>query len=106
VPAILENWPHANKRVHIQQDNATPHITLAELCVLWLERKVELQNMHGGGLDWDLHLSFKPANSADTKINDLGFFISIQALQFEQSSTNIGELIVRVLQLYQTYPHN
>jgi hypothetical protein len=52
VPAILKNLLHANKHVLIQQDNATPHITPAEFCVLWLEKKVELQNTNGGaGLD-------------------------------------------------------
>jgi hypothetical protein len=44
VPAILQNWPRANRHVLIQQDNATPHITPNEFRVLWLERKVELQN--------------------------------------------------------------
>jgi hypothetical protein len=105
VPAILKNWPRPNKHVLIQQDNATPHITPAEFRVLWLERKVELQNMHGGGLDWDLHLYFQPANSPDTNINDLDFFVSIQALHFQHPIANIGELIARDLQLYQTHPH-
>jgi hypothetical protein len=82
-----------------------PHITPAEFRPLWLERKVELQNMHGGGLDWDLHLYFQPANSPDSNINNIGLFLSIQALQFQHPSANIGEFIVRVLQLYQTYPH-
>jgi hypothetical protein len=105
VPAILTNWPRANKQVLIQQDNATPHLSPAKFCVLWLERKVELQNAHGDGLDWDLHFYFQPANSPDTNINDLGFFVSIQALQFQYPSANIGKLIQRVLQLYQTYLH-
>jgi hypothetical protein len=106
VPAILENWPCAYKHVLIQQDNATPHITPAEFRVLWLEKKVELQNRHGGGLDWDLRLYFQPANSPDTDLNNLaGFFVSIQALQFQHLSGNIGELTARVLQLYQTYPY-
>jgi hypothetical protein len=82
VPTILKNWPRANKNVLLQQDNATPHITPAEFRVLWLERKVELQNTHGGGLDWGLHLYFQPANSPDTNIIDLEFYVSIQALQF------------------------
>jgi hypothetical protein len=64
---------------------------------------VELQNAHGDGLDWDLHFYFQPANSPDT--NDLRFFVSIQALQFQHPSVNFGELIQRVLKLYQTYPH-
>jgi hypothetical protein len=33
------------------------------------------------------------------------FFLSIQALQFQHPSTNIGELVGRVLRLYQMYPH-
>jgi hypothetical protein len=105
VPAILQNWPRANRHVLIQQDNATPHITPNEFRVLWLERKVELQNAHGDGLDWDLQFYFQPANSPDLNINDLGFFASIQALQYQHPSANIGEMIARVLQLYVTYPH-
>ncbi len=104
VPAILENWPCANRHVLIQQDNAMPHITPAEFRVLWLEKKVELQNAHGAGLDWDLHFYFQPANSPGMNINGLAFFVSIQALQFQHPSPNIGELIARVLQLYQMYP--
>jgi hypothetical protein len=105
VPVILKNWPLANKHVLIQQDNATPHITPAEFCVLWLEKKVELQNTHSGGLDWDLHLYFQSASIPDTNINNLGFFVSSQVLQFQHPSTNIGELIARILQLYQMHPH-
>jgi hypothetical protein len=105
VPESLKNWPCANKRVLIQQDNATPHITPAEFCVLWLEKKVELQNMHGGGLDWDLQLCFQLANSPDTNINDIGFFVLMQALQFQHPDANIGELCMKVLHLHQTYPH-
>jgi hypothetical protein len=48
---------------------------------------------------------FQTANSPYTNINGLGFFVSIQALQFQHPSANIGELIARVLQLYETYPH-
>jgi hypothetical protein len=51
VPAILEKWSHANKCILIQQDNAMPHMTSDEIHVLWLEKKVELQNLHGDGLD-------------------------------------------------------
>jgi hypothetical protein len=104
-PAILEIWPHINKHILIQQDNATPHMTPANFCVLWLEKKVELQNTHSGGFNWDLYLYFQPANSPDTNINNLEFFVAIQALQFEHPSADIRELIARILQLYQTYPH-
>jgi hypothetical protein len=102
IPAqrLSKSWPSANKHVLIQQYNATPHITPAEFRVLWLEKKVELQNRHGGGLDWDLRLYFQPANNPDANINDLGFFVFIQALRFQHPSANIGELIARVLQLY------
>jgi hypothetical protein len=31
------------------------HLSAAEFRVLWLERKVELQNARGDGLDRDLH---------------------------------------------------
>jgi hypothetical protein len=96
-PAILKNWPRINQYILIQQDNATPHVTPAKFCFLWLEKKVELQNVHGDGLDWDLHFYFQPANSPDTNINDLGFFVSIQALHYQHPSANIAELIMRVL---------
>jgi hypothetical protein len=32
-----------------------PHLTQAKFHVLWLEKKVELQNAHGDGLDLDLY---------------------------------------------------
>jgi hypothetical protein len=81
-------------------------MTPANFCVLWLEKKEELQNTQGGGFDLEyLHLYFQPANSPDKNINNLGFFVSIQALQFQHPSANIRELIARVLQLYETHPH-
>jgi hypothetical protein len=66
---------------------------------------VELQNADGDVFDWDLHFYFQPANSPDRNINNFGFFVSIQALQYQHASANIGELIPRDLQLYQTYSH-
>ncbi len=31
VPSILQSWPRDNRRIRIQQDNATPHLSPAEV---------------------------------------------------------------------------
>ncbi|OWY91056.1 hypothetical protein PHMEG_00040526, partial [Phytophthora megakarya] len=42
---------------------------------------------------WDICIDIQPPNSPDTNILDLGYFCSIQALQYEECPRNIDELI-------------
>jgi hypothetical protein len=69
----------------------------------------ELQNIHGGGLDWELSLYCQPANSPDMNVNDLCFFASIQSLQSLQSHNpinNLDEMIQRLAAIYEVYPRS
>ncbi|KAF0733705.1 hypothetical protein Ae201684_009277 [Aphanomyces euteiches] len=81
VPAIKASFPSTNKRVILQQDNATPHrsVTDAEL---------ELVSTDG----WTFVVRRQPPNSPDLNVLDLGFFASIQSLQLKKVSRTVDEL--------------
>jgi hypothetical protein len=105
VPSILRLWPRGGeRRIQLQHDNATPHLTTEEFQTRWLEEKDELQNIHGGGLDWEISLYCQPANSPDMNVNDLCFFASIQSLQYHHPSHNLDAMITRLAAVYEAYP--
>jgi hypothetical protein len=96
VPAIKEKFPVSMKNVplYIQQDNAGPHISTEEfqnLCV-------------GGDQSWDIRLTNQPPNSPDFNVLDLGFFNTIQSLQYQSSPKTIDELIVAVENAFNLLP--
>ncbi len=107
IPSILRSWPRGgNRRVQIQHDNATPHLTAVEFQTRWLAVQDNLQNIHGGGLHWDLSLYCQPANSPDMNVNDLCFFASIQSLQYHNPTNNLDEMIERLAVIYAAYPRS
>ena len=102
IPAAIAKWPRQRgvwtQRILIQQDNPNTHALHNE--ELWLQKK-------------DAHPRFKfevkkqPANSPDTNILDLGFFRSLQTLQWSLSpARNIDELVTQVRTAWAAYdPH-
>jgi hypothetical protein len=94
LPAIDQKWPDRNSLIKIQQDNAKPHIApddeTFKRAVLTLGLNIELTQ--------------QPANSPDTNVNDLGFFASIQSLQYTKVPKNVDELIAAVQEAYEDYP--
>ena len=105
VPSILQSWPRGgNRLVRIQHDNATPHLTADEFHTRWMDEREELQNLYGGGLEWNLSLYCQPANSPDMNVNDLCFFASIQSLQYHNPTNSLDEMIARLAVIYAAYP--
>ncbi|ETV96549.1 hypothetical protein H310_10260 [Aphanomyces invadans] len=80
IPAIKLKFPTANKRVVLQHDNATPHGSLidADFASVSTDR-------------WTFVVRCQPPNSPDLFVLDLGFFASIQTLQYKLVSRSLGE---------------
>ena len=90
IPAIRQKWPHPDKVVIIQQDNARPHAKEDDATLA-----TELKKN-----GWKMKLLNQPANSPDYNALDLGFFNSIQSIQHQKAPSNIDELIQVVQESY------
>jgi len=97
IPAVKEKFPHAENqlmRVRFQHDNAPSHFDEADedwatLCFN--------HRWNDNGHRWIFEFKFQPANSPDTNILDLGFFRTLQLLQFSKNpAKTIDELIANV----------
>jgi hypothetical protein len=104
--SILRLWPQDNRCIQIQQDNATPHLSPEEFQAKWLELKNDLQNTHGGGLDWDFELYCQPTKSPDMNVNNLCFFASLQVLQYHNPTNSLHKMITRLRLIYEEYPRS
>ncbi|ETP29898.1 hypothetical protein F442_21018 [Phytophthora nicotianae P10297] len=72
ISRIKEVWP-SGKRVVLQHDNAKPHVAADDPEVV---AACSLGN-------WNMKICPQPANSPDFNANDLGFFNSLQSLQYK-----------------------
>ncbi|ETV81952.1 hypothetical protein H257_05490 [Aphanomyces astaci] len=79
VPAIKSKFP-PQSGVIIQQDNASPH------------KCVTTSVLNSRGI-LGIEVKNQPPNSPDFNVLDLGFFNSIQSLQYQKSTRTIEELI-------------
>ena len=105
IPDIMDKWPRdGNLRIHLQQDNAPSHISPEEFREEWLLMKPVLEDVHGGGLDWDFYLYSQPANSPDTNLNDLAYFASAKAQYWKNPGDNINEMVERLAEIFAAYP--
>jgi hypothetical protein len=96
IPAIKMKMPATMKyrKIYIQQDNAGPHSAALN---------DEILNIgHSDG--WMIELTNQPPNSPDFNILDLGFFNSIQSLQYQAAPKCIDELINAVEQAFEPLP--
>ena len=84
VPAIKLKWPITDGIVYVQQDNAKPHSWAGDARIEEAAAAVD------GCL---INIKRQPPNSPDLNVLDLGFFAAIQALQHQQSPSNVDELI-------------
>jgi hypothetical protein len=98
IPAIKRVFPRQhnnNMSIGIQHDNAPAHFTSDDTS--WKALQEEEVN-------WRFHLKEQPANSPDTNVLDLGFFASIQSMQWRKEPvTTIDGLIVLVLDAWDAY---
>lgn len=94
IPAIREKWPKGDRHmaIKIQQDNAPPHRKIPE----------DLIKISAG--DLNIKVVYQPPNSPDFNVLDLGFFCSIQALQYRQAPKDVDELILAVQKAYNELP--
>lgn len=89
LPAIKSVWP-GGREVVIQQDNAKPHISPDD------PDFVRAATVDG----WSISLDCQPAQSPDFNVLDLGFFHSIQTLQFKKRAKNLDELFSNVCEAF------
>ncbi|KAF0692171.1 Aste57867_16714 [Aphanomyces stellatus] len=89
IPAIKTNFPSANKMVVLQQDNATPHRSI---------NNAVLSAVSTDG--WTFVVGHQPPNSPDLNVLDLGFFASIQALQYKVVSRSIDDVFHATLMAF------
>ncbi|RHY13105.1 hypothetical protein DYB34_014015 [Aphanomyces astaci] len=89
VPAIKPTFPSANKRVVLQHDNATPHGSITDAA---------LASVSTGGLMFVMRR--QPPDSPDQNVLDLGFFASIQSLQYKKMSRTEDDVIRNTLEAF------
>lgn len=84
LPAVKSKWPHwSEKHVILQHDNATPHRSMVDDAFVRAATEGE----------WRVSLEFQPPQSPDLNVLDLGFFYSIQSLQFKQPAASLEDLL-------------
>jgi hypothetical protein len=93
IPAIKAKWPRGEKKrtIFIQQDNAKPHVPVDDPDVVAAG--------HKGG--WDIRMRCQPPNSPDLNVLDLGYFRSIQALQYRKDCRGVEDLVGAVNDAFQ-----
>ena len=86
--AIMRRWPQElrGQTIYIQQDNAPSHVPGDD----------EEFAMAVAQIGLDIQLVNQPANSPDLNVLDLGFFASLQSLNYEKISRNLDDLIQNV----------
>jgi hypothetical protein len=98
LPAIKAKFPRQhNPFLHIglQHDNAPSHFGMDD--PYW-KAAINQETF------WKFHLKEQPANSPDTNVLDLGFFCSIQSLQWQQEpASDIDGLIANVNRAWELY---
>ena len=100
IPAIEAKWPTWwPKRVRIQQDNAPCHPAPGKHPLL--NAKMEEQMV---GRGWDMNFECQPANSPDLNVLDLAFFRAIAAIQQQNPTKNVNELMAAVQSAFQELP--
>ncbi|ETL99801.1 hypothetical protein L917_03394 [Phytophthora nicotianae] len=85
IPAIKAKWPRSGKKrtIYIQQDNAKPHVSVDDPDIMAAGRS--------GG--WDIRMRCQPPNSPDLNVLDLGYFRSIQSLQYQTECRGVEALL-------------
>jgi len=94
IPDIKEKWPIKRATIFIQLENAKPHCPADDPDIV----------AAGTSDGWNIRLRFQPAKSPDFNVLDLGFFSSIQSLQYKEMIRNAGELVQAVVQSFWELP--
>ena len=100
LPAILSKWSAWEpRRIRIQLDNAQPHPKPGNL-----KKRIADRIAQYSAEGWDIGFALQPANSPDLNTLDLGFFRSIQSLQYQKPAKNLDEMIEIVHEAYTDLP--
>ena len=94
IPDIKQKWPVKQSTIFIQLDNARPHCPADDPDIV-------AAGTAGG---WNIRLQFQPPKSPDYNVLDLGFFSSIQSLQYKEIIRNSGELVQAVVDSFWKIP--
>jgi hypothetical protein len=98
IPAIKAVFPRQHNRgitIRLQHDNAPSHFR---------EDDPAWRHMVSQEVNWNFTLPEQPANSPDTNILDLGFFRSIQSIQWsKEPATTIEGLVAVVEEAWKEY---
>ncbi|KAF0695681.1 Aste57867_13503 [Aphanomyces stellatus] len=97
---LLERFCHRHcysQQRAVQHDNAKAHVTVDDVELL---QEFDVYKKYG----WSFELSPHPPNSPDLNVLDLGFFASLQSLQYRQSARSMDELIANVVAAFNEYP--
>ncbi|ETV89837.1 hypothetical protein H310_15325 [Aphanomyces invadans] len=90
VPAIKATFSSGIKRVVLQHDNATPHGSITDDV---------LESVSTDG--WSFVIRRQQPNSPDLNVLDLGFFASIQSLQYKEESRSVDDVIRSTLAAFE-----
>ena len=91
IPRIKKVWPKdMNKECKVQWDNAKVHVSAYDLSLL--------ECLTTGG--WNIDVVMQPAKSPDLNILDLGYFNSLQTLQYTTPVKNVEELALAVFKAW------
>jgi hypothetical protein len=60
-----------------------------------------LEEVHGGGLNWEFCLYCQPATSPDGNLNDLAFFVSTKPENWKNPGRNIAEMVMRFVAIFE-----
>ncbi|KAH9126531.1 hypothetical protein LEN26_009373 [Aphanomyces euteiches] len=87
IPMIKEKWPEgSSKTISIQHDNASAHDIRHHPDVI----------AAGCSDGWYISIVNQPPKSSDLNALDLGYFNSIQSLQYQKQAQNIDDLVSAV----------
>ncbi|KAJ0391764.1 hypothetical protein P43SY_012098 [Pythium insidiosum] len=92
IPGIKAKWPRKDRGrvIFIQQDNAKPHLPPTDPDVI----------AAGTADGWNIRMLCQPPNSPDLNVLDLGFFASIQSIQYKQRVRGIDSLVNAVVDAF------
>lgn len=95
MPAIKEKWPRDSigEPIFIQQDNARCHIDPSDIEFSQIAMKD----------GFCIRLINQPPNSPDLNILDLGFFNSIQSLQYKEAPKTLDDWIGGVIKAFDSF---
>ncbi|ETV96843.1 hypothetical protein H310_10130 [Aphanomyces invadans] len=89
IPVIKVSFPSASKHVLLQHDNALPYGSITDAV---------LEGVSTDG--WSFKIRKQPPNSPDLNVLDLGFFASIQSLQYKKMSRTVDDVVRNTMEAY------